>query len=345
MPLDLSLPFCFYPLNVAYNHGIALLSALCKQRGIAVELCLLGDESEFASRLSSWTAPVVCFSAVTSADYSASLPYMKAAHDAGKVVILGGTWASLDRPVPDYVYAVCRGEGETLLDFLLRGDDTLFREKLVFTGDLNSLPLPDYEMFKDIPFDRGLPETSGKRCLPYFSSRGCPHRCTFCQIRQQPQGYRIRTRVEEDLRLLSELYRPDWFFIGDAQMPYDSPKWRDSWGEFRFPFAGYIRADIRSELLDWLIDRGMIGCSFGVESGDERYRNEVLAKGLTDAQLWRTVETLKRRGLWYVPFFMIGTPGEDFTTQTATVKMAEAVGKYSIVWRYEELKPWASQQA
>jgi len=335
--LALSVLFCFYPLSVAYNHGIALLSALCKQHGIGVELCLLGDKSGFSAVLASWRHPFVCFSVVTSSDYVASLPYMKAAHDAGKGVLLGGTWAGLDKPAPGYVDAVCRGEGETLPNFLLNGDGELFGEKLVFSGDLNNLPLPDYELFKNIPFDRGLPETQGKRCLPYFSSRGCPSRCSFCQVRQQPSEYRIRTMVGEDLGYLGERYKPDWFFIGDAQMPYVSPKWRSSWGEFRFPFAGYIRADIKPDLLDWLIDRGMIGCSFGIESGDERYRNEVLKKDLTDEQVWRTIDTLKRRGIWYVPFFMTGTPEESFAARTATVKMAKSVGKYSMIWRYEEL--------
>ena len=335
--MDLTVPLCFYPLNIKYCHGVALLSALLKQRGIGVELLMLGERADFTRRSEALRDPFVCFSAVTGADYEKSLPYMQAAHEMGKRVLLGGTWAGLGRPVPPYVHAVCRGDGEMLPAFFETGDDRLFRELMVFSGSLNDLPLPDYDLFSDIPFDRGLPETEGKKCLPYFSSRGCPYRCTFCQVRQQSPGYRIRTKVEEDLRYLSERYRPDWFFIGDAQMPYSSPKWRASWGEFRYPFAGYIRADIESDNLEWLIDRGMVGCALGVESGDEGYRNQTLRKDLTDAQLWKTVETLRRRGLWYVPFFMTGSPGETFLERTRTVEMARAIGKYSIIWQYEEL--------
>ena len=41
--MDLTVPLCFYPLNIKYCHGVALLSALLKQRGIGVELLMLGE--------------------------------------------------------------------------------------------------------------------------------------------------------------------------------------------------------------------------------------------------------------------------------------------------------------
>lgn len=336
MSVDLTVPLCVYPLSVRYNAGLALLSAILKARGIGTDLCLLSSESEFLRRLVGWHGPFVCFSAVTGVDYLRSLPYMKLAHEAGKTVLLGGTWAGLGKPVPEYVDYVCRGDGETLATFFLTGDDGLFRERLV-TRDLNALPLPDYAMWEGIPFDRGLPETAGKYCLPYISSRGCPYPCTFCQIRQQPKGMRIRTKVEHDLRELTARYHPDLWFIGDALLPYFSQAWRESWGDFRAPFVAYIRADISPDDLGWLIDRGMTGCAFGVESGDEDYRNRVLRKGLTDDDLWRTVHALQRAGVWYVPYFMYGTPGETLVHRTKTAAMARTIGRYAVTWAYEAL--------
>ena len=339
--MDLTIPLCCYPLAVRYNAGLAALSAILRARGIGTDLCLLSNESEFLRRLVGWSGPVVCFSAVTHADYLRSLPFMKLAHEAGKVVLLGGTWAGLNRPVPDYVDLVCRGDGDTLAAYFLDGDDRLFRELMV-TRDLNALPVPDYAMWRDIPFDRGLPETDGKKCLPYLSSRGCPYPCTFCQIRQQPKGMRIRTKVSEDLSELTARYHPDLWFIGDALLPYHSAAWRESWGEFRAPFVAYIRADIPPEQLAWLVDRGLTGCAFGVESGDEAYRNVVLRKGLTDEDVWRTVAALTRAGVWFVPYFMAGTPGETMASRTKTAEMARRIGPYAITWQYEELASWVS---
>ena len=333
--MALTLPLCFVSLGTDWNHGVALLSALLKARGIQTRLVLLKDWWGFARVIDETDAPWMTFSAVTQTDYEALVPFMRSASLAGKEVLLGGTWAGLERPVDASVSRVCRGEGETLPDYLVAGDDRLFCERMVWT-DLNALPMPDYELFKDVPFDRGLPQTAGKKCLPYVSSRGCPFPCAFCQVRQQP-AFRVRTKVEADLTELRERYQPDVFFIGDANLPYDVAGWRASWGEFRHPFVAYIRADIKPDRLAWLIDRGLVGCAFGVESGDEFFRNTVLRKQLDDAELWRTVAALNAAGVWFMPYFMAGVPGETLAQQTKTVQMARALGPLSILWKYEEL--------
>ena len=152
----------------------------------------------------------------------------------------------------------------------------------------------------------------------------------------------MRTKVEADLTELRDRYRPDLFFIGDATVPEFSAAWRASWGDFRHPFVCYIRPDIAPERLGWLIDRGMAGCAFGIESGDEGYRAAVLGKRITDDEVWRIVHTLRQRGIWFVPFFLTGTPGETMAIRTKTAQMAEAVGPYSVTWMYEELGSWAS---
>jgi radical SAM superfamily enzyme YgiQ (UPF0313 family) len=158
----------------------------------------------------------------------------------------------------------------------------------------------------------------------------------FCQIRLQPRA-RVRTKVAEDLGQLIDRYHPDWVFISDALLPYWSQAWKDSWQDLRVPFVGYIRADIKPDHLDWLIDRGMIGTGFGIESADETHRNMVLKKAISDDEIERTVRHLKARGAWFVPFFMTGTPGETFDHRVKTARMARTMSPYSITWAYEEL--------
>ncbi len=328
--------FAFYPLFVRYNHGVALLSALCKARGIDVSLCVLEGLQAFVEQVRREKPQVIGFSCVTGHDYHACLPYIRAAKMMGCLVLLGGVWAGLGKPVDPAVDFVCRGDGEGLPDFLLSGDTRIFDAPQV-CRDIHSLPLPDYELFRDIPFERGLSYLVGKKVLPYYSSRGCNGSCTFCQIRHQPKGVRVRARVKEDLEHLAEVYRPDVFFIGDASLPYGNAAWRESWGDFRHPFVAYIRADIRPEHLTWLIDRGMIGCAFGVEAGDEQYRNAVLRKNLTDDALFRTVGILRDRSVDYVAFFMTGTPGETEAHQQKTLSMANALGGSYLCFHYEDL--------
>ena len=337
MAVTRSIMFCFYPLYVQWNHGIALLSALCGKEGIETSLCLLRDLDEFGKRLSDYTGEYVGFSAVCAEDLTRSVPFMDMAKRAGKTVLLGGVWAGLDKPAPDCVDYVCRGDGETLPAFILEGDRSLFENKLV-CADLDSLPIPEFDLFEGFPFERGFPALNGKRVLPYVSSRGCIHECAFCQIQHQPKGMRIRRKMGEDLSFLRDKYNPDVFFLGDAMLPYHDRGWRESWGDFRHPFVCYLRADIKPETLEWLIERGMVGCAFGVESGDETFRNERLKKGLSDEQVFATVDVLRRCGVEYVPFFITDLPGENFLMKTKTAKMAATIGGYPIIWQYESLK-------
>jgi len=328
--------FAFAPLPVRYNHGVALLSALCRGRGIKVGLAVLESMPGFVDQVVAVRPRWVAFSCVTVHDYRLCLPFMRAAKAMGCVVLLGGVWAGLGLPVDPCVDRVCRGDGERLPDFLLYGDASLFEERHV-CRDIHALPLPDYELFRDIPFDRGLPFLAGKKALPYQSSRGCNGACTFCQIRRQPKGVRVRYRVAEDLRFLAASYQPDLFFMGDAGLPYGNEAWKASWEDFSHPFFAYIRADIRPPDLEWLIDRGMTSCAFGVEAGDEAYRNTVLRKGLTDAALRRTVETLNRRSVDHLAFFMAGTPGETGEQARKTLDMAGSIGGLAVLFQYEEL--------
>lgn len=336
--------FCFYPLYVKYNHGVALLSSLCKSSGIETDLYILDSIENFAEYLKLTSADYVSFSCVTAHDYKKCIPFMQAAKKAGKTVLLGGVYVRRGTPIDAPADYICRGEGETLPDFILNGDDRLFREKML-CEDINALPLPDYEMFRDIPFERSH-LLKGKYVLPYYSSRGCPYRCPFCEVSLQPEVLRFRYKVKEDLQYLLKKYQPDLFFIGDELLPYYNERWRDSWEDFSYPFFAYIRADISPYQLEWLIQRGMIACAFGIESGDEKYRNEVLGKRLMDADIYRTAELLNKHGVKHVTFYMTDTPKETFAIKAKTYKMAKDLGGYPFIWQYENLggELWAQQQ-
>jgi radical SAM superfamily enzyme YgiQ (UPF0313 family) len=342
---DKSILMCFYPMPVKWNHGIALISALCKDAGVRVDLLVLDNGDDMCiSAIHDYPGDHIGFSCVTGHDYRLCVPYMAHAKASGHTVLLGGIWAGLGHPVsPDVdVDYVCRGDGESLVGYLTHGDTAVFDSPQV-CEDLDSLPIPDYELFRELPFIRNIPVLFGKYALPYVSSRGCPYRCEFCQVSlQQPSHPRIRHQVARDLSYLADKYHPDVFVLADALLPYYNASWRDSWEGFNFPFVCYIRGDATPWELAWLVSHGMIGCAFGVESGDEGFRNGVLGKGLTDRDLFRTVGILNTMGVEYVPFYMSGVPGGDFLEATNTFKMYHGLGGYPIMWEYENLMAMVS---
>ena len=326
--------FCFYPLFVSYNAGVALLSKLCKCAGMETDLCLLLEAEDFVRKAEK--ADFICFSSTTEEDHKQAQPFMLMGQSMGKPVLAGGPYFHLGVQC-SYADRICHGDGERLIWYLQRGDETVF-EKPSFDIDLDLLPLPDYEMFKDIPFDRGMPFNQGDFILPYISSRGCPYHCRFCQAHIAPRKTRVRHRVEEDLSYLIDRYGPDMFFIGDALIPYYDRKWKESWGDLRFPFLAYIRADIEPDDLMWLIDRGMKGCAFGVESGIEAYRNDILHKGVLDDEIFRTTRILAKHKIPYVQSYLYGAPFEKFEMITASVKFAERVGGTPMFYEFIDLQ-------
>lgn len=340
--------FCFYPLFVKYNHGIALLSSICRKSGINTSLYVLDNKENFSRYLSSRHFDFIGFSVVTSHDFMKSIPFMAVARDAipDSLIMLGGTFLSgihggggasrIEASLSGLVDRICYGDAEELTRFILEGCDSIFTSPRQ-CKDIQSLPLPDHNLFMDIPFDRGLPFLQGKRVLPYYSSRGCPFQCSFCQVRWQRKKVLIRSRVAADLSFLAGTYFPDLFFIGDELLPYYSRRWRESWHDFRYPFCCYIRPDIQPKILEWLIDRGMTACAFGVESGNEWYRINVLKKRVTDKKVFETVRILGQNGIDYVPFFMTGLPGETMANQRETFDMSRLLGGFPFVFQYEDL--------
>jgi radical SAM superfamily enzyme YgiQ (UPF0313 family) len=78
-------------------------------------------------------------------------------------------------------------------------------------------------------------------------------------------------------------------------------------------------------------------CSFGIESGDEVFRNDILRKNLSDDEIYRTVDILKSNNVEFVPFYIVGAPREKFTSTKKTMEMKEHVGGIPIIWNYERI--------
>ncbi len=329
--------FAFAPLFVKWNHGIALLSAICKTYAIDTALYLLDTPERFKQFLESQDYDCVAFSAVTRHDFELSLPFMQVAKDMGLLTLLGGVYPRRGTPFHAPIDHVCRGEAEEALPLFLMTGDSQYLDNIDVCGDLNELPIPDYELFKGIPYNREIPSMPGAKIVPYVSSRGCPYRCHFCEVSLQTPEIRIRTKVEDDLMYLRAMYHPDVFALGDELPPYYNPKWRESWGNFHHPFVCYVRGDIAPAHLTWLYDHGMKGCFFGVESGNEDYRNNVLGKKLTDKDIRRTVGLLKEMKTTYMASYMVGAPGETWEMMGQTAKMREELSGIPITYQYENL--------
>jgi radical SAM superfamily enzyme YgiQ (UPF0313 family) len=78
----------------------------------------------------------------------------------------------------------------------------------------------------------------------------------------------------------------------------------------------------------------MKGCAFGVESGDEKLRNDVMLKDVTDTEIYRTASVLDNLGVYYAHFYMTNYPGETFKQKLATRKMSASLKGVPMIFDY-----------
>ena len=329
--------FLYYPLKIHYNHGVSLLASILREKGIEVFILELHQLTDIKKIVKEKEIDFVGFSIVTSQEYNLCLPYMFEAKKIGKPVLVGGVYVRrgsyIDPCAVDYI---CRGEGEILADFILEGKTEVF-DKPYLHENLDELPLPDYSRLTGYELDRDLLPLKGLRIFPYHSSRGCPYQCSFCEVRFQPQKIRIKSTIRKDMDFLAEKYRPNLFYIMDELLPYYSREWCDLFDGNIHPFISYIRLDIPKEKLKFLIENGLKMTAFGIESGDEKYRNEVLKKNLFDADIYRTIGMLRAFEIPYFPFYMTGTPFETEEIRAKTIGMARGLGGIPQIYPYEDL--------
>ena len=76
------------------------------------------------------------------------------------------------------------------------------------------------------------------------------------------------------------------------------------------------------EVIDAMVEAGLICTSLGVESGSSYIRNKVMKKGLSDEKIYEIMnECAKHKHLFIKVFFIIGVPEETQETLEDTYEM------------------------
>jgi radical SAM superfamily enzyme YgiQ (UPF0313 family) len=252
-------------------------------------------------------------------------------------IIVGGQMATfIDEELlrTGAVDAVVRGEGElTLREILERGTfDGVLGTSVLRKGevlrtpdrpliaDLDTLPVPDKTLIADrSPYKIGRARVEGIE-----TSRGCPHRCTFCSIRRFHRGkWRAKSpdRVIEEVKLNLPLF-PDKkhaivYFADDNQVA--SPRRMRELlkklirlGEPIFYWC-QARVDVldrNPDLVTLMAKANFVSVLLGVETPNQDLLDKA-HKGTTIAQAERVVRNLRRHDIAVWGTFTVGFPGES----------------------------------
>ncbi|MDD5618286.1 MAG: radical SAM protein [Candidatus Omnitrophica bacterium] len=244
-------------------------------------------------------------------------------------IILGGPHFSADTTLLErfpYFDIGIAGESEITLVKIVKD---LFNGKEVkgaFKGEtplnLDSLPPParhlvDYSVY----FKRGSWASA------IFATRGCPYHCNFCSIPAIDKRVRFRSPqlIVEEIKECVKLTGKKAIIFCDDALTIDK-KFVYSLCEhiLKLPFHIKWEAQSRINYVDKPLLKMMkkAGCQkllFGIESGNERIRNKVIGKGVTDKQIIEATKLCWEAGIEPDHYLMIGHPTETMREILDTV--------------------------
>jgi radical SAM superfamily enzyme YgiQ (UPF0313 family) len=169
--------------------------------------------------------------------------------------------------------------------------------------------------------------------------RGCPYNCTYCNSpntrdisKQNGTGNYLRRKpadiIERDLLYYKELYNPDLVMFQDdsflARPKREIFEFCEMWSKYKIPFWFNTRVeDCDPDKLAALKTAGVYRMTFGIESGNEQYRNDVLERNGTNERYYEYFNYINASNIPYSLNVIIGMPFETRSMVMDTARMVK----------------------
>lgn len=183
--------------------------------------------------------------------------------------------------------------------------------------------------------------------LPIEISRGCIFKCKYCQYpllgKKKNDYIRHETNLSEELRRNYEMYgvtkysfQDDTFNDNIVKLEYVANAIQKS--NVKIQYSAFLRADLLArypEMIDILVDTGLISTSFGIESFNDRARKLIGKGGNLEKQL-EAVHTLKSKAdIWTHTGMIVGLPYETIDELYETHEwLLNQNGQYFNRWEF-----------
>lgn len=266
----------------------------------------------------------------------------------GVPVVVGGPHPTI---APEEVIAhervdmLVRGEGETaiidLIDRLESGaslvdmpnlwvkqDGRIHRNDVRdLIEDLDSLAFPKWDVWDDRHFLEHYHQVfcpGAKVFGDLETSRGCPYSCPYCMTPVMQEIYRGKGRYHREksaARIIAEVEKiirernVDYIRFTDETFILNRKRIEEFcrlYQDISLPFSFSTRPEtVNDEIMALLAGAGANCVSFGLESGNEKYRREMLNRKTKQQEVIDAVTIARRHQVKTFAFVMIGLPKED----------------------------------
>ncbi len=341
--------------------GVMTIAAVLRQHGIESEV-VPADAEAVERRLGGDGDLVLAYSTVTafSRVYLDLNRRIKESHP--KVYsVFGGVHTTYFPEVieEDGVDAVCIGEGEypmlelvsaridgrpatSIANLWVKDGGTIHRNPVrPLIENLDELPLPDHDLFRG-EVTRPHPSAA------VMTGRGCPYHCTYCFNHvyhkiYEGKGRTLRRRsIDHVMRELHSLkqsgrqlirFVDDIFILDRTWVLEFAPRYRE---EIGLPFTCLVRANVvTDEVVQALANAGCYRMMMGIEAGNERIRNAVLKRGMSEEQILRAARIIRRSGIRLTTANILALPGgglnEDWETVDLNIKARPSYASASVL--------------
>lgn len=187
--------------------------------------------------------------------------------------------------------------------------------------DLDSLPLPAFDLIPDMKlYDSPMHVTGGLR-VPLIGSRGCPYTCTFCSspiIWDRKVRWRSPINIVDEMEKVISLYGITQFHFWDDNIMLDRDHMEELSNEIikrslKINWCGLTRASLvikGKELLPLMKKAGCVGIEIGIESFSDE-STELVRKGEGVKEMRDASCFMEEAGIAPLYTHMFFNPGEN----------------------------------
>ena len=269
------------------------------------------------------------------------------------------TFASEKIIKSDLVDYICRGEGEEAIsefckklcggkfihdikNFTVKGDGQVFRNPLRPAVDIDSVLIPDWDLFEEGSIYRPM-QAKIWRAVGLETQRGCPYTCTYCNSPSNNVIYKNEVskifhrkksipRLKQELDFLVKKYNPELiYFVVDtflAMSHKEFDEFKEMYSDYKVPFWMNTRAEtITEHRAAGLEEMNMLRMNIGIEHGNFEYRKNYLKRPVSNELQIKAFEMVADKKYTTVANSIIGMPDENRDLIFDTINLVRRLPK------------------